>query len=134
MNFLGGLVRGIIILLLGTATVYLIFFISMAPKLPKDAGGVKAFISDLVNVKATLGRFQNKSGDYLESPEVRQALEGDTVPADAVVIKPTDEVTSLRRENAELKRQIVQLQRQLNPPAPPKAPAEESVPTIELGN
>lgn len=79
MSFFGGIFKGVIVTILGTLVVYIIFFIIMAPKLPKNIAGLRAFVSSMVNVKETIGNMQSKSSAYLDKKDTKLALEGDSL-------------------------------------------------------
>ncbi len=138
-SFFGGLLRGIVVTFLGTAAVYVIFFAMMAP-LPKDAGGIKSYVSDLMNFQTTLTRFQNKSTAHLDSAKMRAELDGEMIPADAKIIEGADKISAeeiklLKLENAELKKEVERLKAAFTAiPKTVSIPQEQSVPTIELRN
>ena len=112
-NFLGGFFRGIIVNLFGIVIVYIIVFCFMAPKLPKDLKTMKVFVSDMVNVKGNILKMQNKSSDILSKPEMKLAVESDSMtPEEMAKAIAATEVSPA--ELFMMKKDMMRLQKQLD--------------------
>lgn len=112
-GFFGGLFRGIVINVSGILMVYIIVFCVMAPKLPKDLKGMKAFVSDMVNVKTNIASLQNKAPEYLDSPELKADFAEDVMsPAD--IAKGIAETSVTPEELFTVKKDLARLQKQLD--------------------
>ena len=117
-NFFGGFFRGLIVNLFGIVVVYIIVFCFMAPKLPKDLKSMKVFVSDMVNVKGNILKMQNKSSDVLSKPEMKLALESDSMTPEemAKAIAATEvspaELFMMKKDMARLQKQLDRIENQ----------------------
>jgi hypothetical protein len=113
VDFLRGLLRGLVINVCGVVLVYIIVSLVMAPRLPRDAKSAKEFISDMVNVKKNIVKMQNKSSDALTKPATKVALEQDNLtPEEFAKMVASQEVTP--EEIVNMKVRMDKLQKQLD--------------------